>query len=147
MNDKAFTLAEILITASVMAAITAISIPSYVSMMSQARKEEARTNLSIMLLGEKNFRLKSPTGSFWCPGNVTGLTAADRLNTINTTLQTDIINWQYYTDNVNINCDNGRVAIRLEKTGNDTNYFCLDWSNSSSSYRIRDRGTDSDCAA
>ena len=79
------TLTEIMIVLVVLVVIAGLAIPNYRRTMEQARASEAETNLRIILMGEKLYRLNN--GQFWGPSAACAGTVC---NAINTALNVDI---------------------------------------------------------
>ena len=55
LNKKGFTLTEILVAVSIVAVLSAISVPSYRRMKASAKTTEAKTNLGQLYIAEKSF--------------------------------------------------------------------------------------------
>ena len=88
-RKKGFTLAEILVVVVVIGVVASLAVPSYFSTVEQSRSNEARTNLSIIHMGEKIYQLNN--GVFWDPP-----IKPPTVGTINTGLGVDI-SATYYT--------------------------------------------------
>ena len=54
-NKRGFTLTEILVAVSIVAVLSAVSVPSYTKMKITARTAEAKTNLGQLYIAEKSF--------------------------------------------------------------------------------------------
>lgn len=150
MTARGFTIGEILVVSAVMAIIVGMAVPIHSRMREAARSEEARSNLAIISLAQKVYRMSDANGDFWCPGNL-GSGPAVR-NTINMSLNTDmsVVNWQFYTDNVRVNCAGGgsRFAARVERAGaGPAHYFCINDANNDGIYVITDNGASATCDA
>jgi type IV pilus assembly protein PilE len=87
-NCRAVTLMEVMIAVILMAVVAGLAIPSYRQTVERARANEATTNLNIILMGEKLYKIDNSTylGGLSCTstGNPTPCAA------INTALNTDI---------------------------------------------------------
>ena len=55
LNKKGFTLTEVLVAVSIVAVLSAVSVPSYTRMRILARTAEAKTNLGQLYITEKSF--------------------------------------------------------------------------------------------
>ena len=78
MTNKGFTLAEILIVMVILGVVARLAIPVYTGSMEDARLNEARTSLGVILMGERIFRARN--GAFWLPGNTTAANIDTNLN-------------------------------------------------------------------
>ena len=65
-SSKGFTMTEIMISIVILAVLTGLAIPAYNRTIEQSRKNEAITNISIIHMGQKIYRLNN--ASFWDPG-------------------------------------------------------------------------------
>jgi type II secretory pathway pseudopilin PulG len=83
-----FTLTEILIAGVIMAVLAGLAVPAYFRTMEQSRSNEALSNLAVIHMGQKIYRINN--GTFWNGGN--GLA----VGVINTALNIDI-SAVYYT--------------------------------------------------
>ncbi len=88
---KGFTLMEILVATTIIAVLAGLAVPSYFRTVEVGRSNEARTNLSVIHMGQKVYRLNNPT--YWNPG-ATSVAAA------NTALNIDMTNQNYVLNSV-----------------------------------------------
>ncbi len=68
-KKKGFTLAEIMTVLVIISVIAGLAVPGYFKTVEQSRSNEAITNLNIIHMGEKIYRLNNPAIGFWGPGN------------------------------------------------------------------------------
>ena len=88
---RAVTLMELMITVIAIGVIAALAIPSYRRTVERARYNEAVTNLNIISMGEKIFKIDS--GGYWADGaTCSGVACA----AINTNLNVDVTS-QFYS--------------------------------------------------
>jgi len=64
MNNRAFTLLEVLIVIVIIGALAALALPSYNTHIERVRASEAVQNLTAVLSAQKRFQLESPTSSY-----------------------------------------------------------------------------------
>ena len=88
LNNRAFTLTEILITIVILGVIAGLATPTYFKSVEQSRVNEATVNLNAIYMAQKIYALNN-SGNFWNGG------ANPAVATINSTLNIDI-NPQYY---------------------------------------------------
>ena len=93
-EKTAFTLSEILIVLVILGVLTGLAVPAYFRTVEQSRSNEAITNLNIIHMGQKIYRLNNPT--FWTPGGATNIAA------VNAALNTDMSSTFYTTVSVTI---------------------------------------------
>ena len=87
-KEDGFTLIEVLIAMSIVGILAAIAIPLYGNTLEQSRGNEAKAILSTIYTAEKIYRVNNAV--FWNGG------ASPPIDTINSTLSTDIDPPQYY---------------------------------------------------
>ncbi len=87
-KKNAFTLTEIMVVLVIIAIIAGLAVPGYFRTVEQSRSNEALSNLNIIHMGEKIYRLNSSPQTFWGPGT--------DVATINAALNTDM-QANYYT--------------------------------------------------
>ena len=93
-NKKGFTLAEIMTVLVILSVVAGLAVPGYFRTVEQSRSNEARTNLNIILMGQKIYRINNAT--YWSGGNL-ALDAQANLDTINNTLNIDLSSARFYT--------------------------------------------------
>ncbi len=103
IKKTGFTLIEVLMTIIILGVIVGLAVPNYFHTVEQARSNEARVNLQIILMGQKIYLLNNNT--FW-PAGLTNTTLSD----INTNLNTDIATPQYYSLSVTADANTGTAA-------------------------------------
>lgn len=106
-KNTGFTLIEILTAIVILTILAGLAVPNYFRTMEQARSNEARVNLQIILMGEKVYLLNNNT--FWPPGGPANATLSD----INANLNIDIATPQYYTLAVSATTLTGTAATFL----------------------------------
>ena len=87
-----FTLAEMLVVIVILGVLAGIAIPTYRNTMEQSRRNEACSNLNVIYMGQKIYRINN--GTFWNPGNNPGH------GNINNTLSVDITTSYYDITNI-----------------------------------------------
>lgn len=108
MRSKGFTLMEVMVALVIVGVLAGLAVPGYFRTVEQARSNEARTNLNIIHMGERLYRLNN--GVYWGPGNTT-------IAATNTALSTEM-SASYY-DTVSITA-NGAVGYTARLTRNAT---------------------------
>ena len=91
LSKRGFTLSEIMIAITIMAVLAGLAIPGYFRTVEQSRANEAITNLNIIHMGEKIYRINN--AAFWNGGG------SATSGTINPALNVDI-STRYYTSYV-----------------------------------------------
>ena len=61
LNQKGFTLVELLVAVAIIGILTGIAVPNYVKYQRRARQAQAKLELSSIYVAEKNFRLSYST--------------------------------------------------------------------------------------
>ena len=90
------TLTEIMIVLVVLVVIAGLAIPNYRRTVEQARASEAETNLRIILMGEKLYRLNN--SKFWGPsGACAGAVCTDINNALNVDVTSNFYQLQVTT--------------------------------------------------
>jgi type IV pilus assembly protein PilE len=84
-----FTLPEVMIVLVILSVMAGLAVPSYFRAIEQGRANEARTNLNIILMGQKIYRLNNTT--FWNGG--ANATTANIIANLNVDITT-----RHYTD-------------------------------------------------
>jgi len=84
-----FTLTEIIVAVAILAALAGLAVPGYFRTVEQSRANEAISNLSIIHVGQKIYRINNPT--YWNGG------ANATVGAINAALSVDI-SAIFYTD-------------------------------------------------
>ncbi len=107
--QKGFTLMEIMITVVIIAVLAGLAIPGYFNTVEVARSNEARTNLGILHMGLKVYRLNN--GTYAAPGITSVATA-------NTVLNLDMVSSNY---NLTAFAPNGAVGYVATFTRNNNN--------------------------
>ena len=72
--SRGFTLTEVLITVLILGVLAGLALPTFFSAVERSRSNEALTNLNIIHMGEKIYRLSNP--AFVAGANVTALNTA-----------------------------------------------------------------------
>ena len=106
---------EVMIALVIIAVISGLAVPAYVKTVEQTRGNEALTNLNIIHMGEKIYRLNH--GTFWGTG-------ATDIATINTNLSTDM-SAVYYTTVSVTGAANNYTAIFTRAGGTKTFQFAF----------------------
>ena len=120
-KNKAFTLTEIIIVLAIIAIVVGLAVPGYFRTVEQSRSNEARTNLNIIHMGEKIYRINN--GVF---------VAGAAINALNTSLNTDMSATFYDTVSVTINGGTSYTARLTRNTtsgGAGTKWFQYDFTN------------------
>jgi prepilin-type N-terminal cleavage/methylation domain-containing protein len=111
---KGFTLLEIMIAVVIIAVLAGMAIPGYFRTVEVGRSNEARTNLSVLHMGQKVFRLNNP--AYWNPGGTTLAAANAALNLDmsfqNYTLNSVVGNAAGYTAIFQRNGANGGAGLK-----------------------------------
>jgi prepilin-type N-terminal cleavage/methylation domain-containing protein len=89
MKKNGFTLTEVMITLAIIAVLAGLAVPGYFRTVESSRANEALTNLNIIHMGQKIYRINN--GTFWNGG------ANATPGAIYTALNVDIAP-VYYTD-------------------------------------------------
>lgn len=124
-RDRAgFTLTEIIIAVAILAVMAGMAVPGYFRTVEQSRANEAITNLSIIHMGQKIFRINN--GTYWNGG------ANATVGAINTGLSVDI-SAMFYTDidfttNAGISY-NARCTRNNVSGGAGTKWYQYDFAN------------------
>lgn len=123
-GENGFTLTEIIIAVAILAVMAGMAVPGYFRTVEQSRANEAITNLSIIHMGQKIYRINN--GTYW-NGGANATVAA-----INTALSVDI-GATFYTD-IDI-AINGGVSYSARCTRNNvsggagTKWYQYDFAN------------------
>ena len=117
-NDRAFTLTEIMVVLVIIAVVAGLAVPGYFRTVEQSRSNEALTNLNIIHMGEKIYRLNN--GVF-----ASGASIA----TLNTSLNTDMSATFYTTVSVTITATTytARLTRNAVSGGAGTKWFQYDF--------------------
>ena len=79
--ERGFTMVEIMIALVIVSVLAGLAIPSFFRTVEQSRSNEAITNLNIIHMGQKIYRLNNPSIGFWDGnGTTTILAVNDNLN-------------------------------------------------------------------
>ena len=116
-SRRAVTLMELMITVIAIGVIAALAIPSYRRTVERARSNEAVTNLNIISMGEKIYKIDNST--YWADGvTCSGVACA----TINSKLNVDVTS-QFYS----LQVTGGGVAYtaRADRIGG-TKWYTVD---------------------
>ena len=118
LNNKAFTMAEILVALVVLSVLAGLAFPAYFRTVEQSRSNEAVTNLNIIHMGEKIFRLGSAPTSYWGAGATT-------IGAANAALNVDMS--ATFFDTISITGAANNYTARLTRNnvsgGNGTDWF------------------------
>ncbi len=89
---KGFTLMEIMVALAIISVMAGLAIPGYFKTVEVGRSNEARTNLSVIHMGQKVYFLNNGN-TYWNPGGTTVAAA-------NTALNVDMTSQNYALTNV-----------------------------------------------
>ncbi len=105
-----FTLMEILVTVAIISLLAGLAIPGYFRTVEVGRSNEARTNLSILHMGLKVYRLNN--GTYAVTGGLTDVADA------NTKLNLDMVSQNYDLSSFVPNGATGYTATFTRNTNN-----------------------------
>ena len=108
-NHSGYTLMEILITVVILGVIASMSIPTFFSLVEDARRKEAIANLQVIRMGQKVYAANNG-GKFWDPGGAVAEA------TIDTKLNVDID--EMYFGSFNITTSAGGTKFNAQVTRN-----------------------------
>jgi prepilin-type N-terminal cleavage/methylation domain-containing protein len=120
-DRRGMTLMEVMIAVIVMAVVAALAIPSYRQTVEKARSSEATTNLNIILMGEKLYKIDN--GTFAAAMACTSTGVPTTCTAINTALNTDITA-EFYNLNVGAGTKVAFSATATRRGGTKT--FTID---------------------
>ncbi len=110
-KSRAFTLTEILITLSILGVLSGLAVPSFFRTVERARSNEAITNLNVIYMGQRIFRLNN--GTFWNGGGP----ALTTIPVINAALNTEMTAQFYPTADMRIALAGTNYTASLTRNG------------------------------
>jgi prepilin-type N-terminal cleavage/methylation domain-containing protein len=121
-SRSGFTLTEVMIVIAILSVMAGLAVPGYFRAIEQGRANEARTNLNIILMGQKIYRLNN--ASFWNGGS--NATPANIQTNLNVDLTT-----RHYTDIDFSSVDATGYTVRITRNNVDggagTKWFQHAW--------------------